>query len=105
MAVTVSAVAAVFAPIIPTTNLVTATITATADADTTTGNVAHGLSYTPTFAIITPIQPQGALKAWAWVSASTTGTNIVFTGNNVTGSGVAGASVQVWFGRLHSIVC
>lgn len=90
--------------ITPATNLVTCTITATADADTTTGNIAHGLSYIPTFAIITPIQPQGALKAWAWIAASTDITNIVFTGNNVATSGVAGASVRVWFGRLHSII-
>jgi hypothetical protein len=88
----------------PASNLATLTVTATADADTTTGNIAHGMSFTPDFAILTPIQPQGALKAWSWVQASTDGTNIVFTGNNVAGSGVAGASLRVWFGRLHSLV-
>ena len=62
------------------------------------------MPFTPDFALITPILPQGALKAWAWTPLSTTGTNIVFTGNNVVGSGVAGASVQMWFGRLHSLI-
>lgn len=88
----------------PASNLATCTITATADGDTTTGNIAHAMPFTPDFAIITPILPQGALKAWSWAQAATDGTNISFVGNNVTGSGVAGASVRVWFGRLHSIV-
>lgn len=88
----------------PGGNLSLMTITATADADTTTGNVAHGFSFTPDFALITPVLPQGALKAWSWAQAATTGTNISFVGNNVVGSGVAGVSVQVWFGRLHSLV-
>jgi hypothetical protein len=101
MAVTVSAVSPLT---LPGGNLSLCTITATADADVASGNIAHGFSFTPDFALITPILPQGALKAWAWTQASTTGTNIVFTGNNVTGSGVAGAQVQMWFGRLHSLI-
>lgn len=90
--------------ITPATNLVTCTIIATADADVTTGNIAHGLSYTPTFAILTPILPMGGLKAWSWDQANTGATNIVFVGNNVVGSGNAGAQLRVWFGRLHSII-
>lgn len=101
MAITVSAVTFLTPP---ASNLAICTITATADADVASGNIAHGMSFTPDFALITPILPQGALKAWAWTAASTTGTNIVFTGNNVAGSGVAGASVQMWFGRLFSMI-
>lgn len=101
MAVTNSAVTPLTAP---ASNLSTCTVTATADGDTTTGNIAHGMSFTPDFALITPILPEGALKAWAWTAASTDGTNIVFTGNNVVGSGVAGAQIRVWFGRIMSLV-
>lgn len=88
----------------PGGNLSLVTVIATADADVTTGSIAHGFSFTPDFALITPVLPQGALKAWSWAQASTGGTNISFVGNNVTGSGVAGVSVQMWFGRLHSLI-
>lgn len=89
---------------LPSSNLATLTVAATADGDTTTGNIAHTMLFTPDFAIVTPILPQGALKAWSWAQAATDGTNISFVGNNVVGSGVAGASLRVWFGRLHSLV-
>jgi hypothetical protein len=89
---------------LPTSNLSTCTIIATADTDTTTGNIAHGFSFTPDYAILTPILPQGGLKAWSWAQASTDGTNIVFVGNNVAGSGNAGAQLRVWFGRVMSLV-
>lgn len=91
-------------PITPATNLVTFTVIATADADVTTGNIAHLLSFTPTFVILTPILPMGALKAWSWDAANTTGTNVVLVGNNVAGSGNAGAQLRAWVGRLHSII-
>lgn len=83
-------------------NLATCTIEATADADVASGNIAHGKGFTPDFAIITAILPQGVLKQWSWTPASTDGTNIVFTGANVVGSGVAGAQVRCWFGRVWS---
>lgn len=89
---------------LPASNLATLTVTATADADVTTGNIAHTMPFTPDFSIVTPILPQGALKAWSWAQAATDGTNISWVGNNVAGSGVAGASLRVWFGRLHSLV-
>jgi hypothetical protein len=89
---------------LPASNLATLTVTATADADTTTGNIPHTMPFTPDFSIVTPILPQGALKAWSWAQAATDGTNISWVGNNVAGSGVAGASLRVWFGRLHSLV-
>ena len=101
MAVTVSAVTFLTPP---ASNLAQATITATADADTTTGLFAHGMSFTPNVAIITPVLPQGALKAWSWDQANTGATNIRFIGNNVTGSGVAGVSVQLWFGQFHTLI-
>ncbi len=101
MAVTPSAVTFLT---LPASNLAFITVAATADGDTTTGNVAHTMTFTPDFALITPLLPQGALKAWSWAKAATDGTNISFVGNNVTGSGVAGASVQMWFGRLHSLI-
>lgn len=90
--------------ITPATNLVTFTVTATADGDTTTGNIAHGLSYIPTFVILTPILPQGGLKAWSWDSVNTTITNVVLVGNNVVGSGTANPQLRAWVGRLHSII-
>jgi hypothetical protein len=101
MAVTVGAVTFLT---LPASNLALFTVIATADGDTTTGNVAHLMPFTPDFALITPVLPQGALKAWSWAQAATTGTNISFVGNNIVGSGVAGVSVQMWFGRLHSLV-
>lgn len=101
MAVTVGAVTPLTPPL---SNLSLVTVIATADADVTTGLFAHGFSFTPDFALITPVLPQGALKAWSWAQAATTGTNISFVGNNVVGSGVAGVSVQMWFGRLHSLI-
>lgn len=101
MAVTNSAVTPLTAP---SSNLSTCTVTATADGDTTTGNIAHGLPFTPTFAMITPILPQGGLKAWSWDAANTDGTNIVFVGNNVATSGTANPQIRVWFGRIHSLV-
>ena len=88
----------------PASNLATLTVTATADGDTTTGNIAHGMTFIPDFSIVTPILPQGALKAWSWAQAATDITNISWVGNNVAGSGVAGASLRVWFGRVHSLV-
>jgi hypothetical protein len=96
MAVTVSAVTQIGQ------NLCTFTIAATADVDVNSGNIAHGKGFTPDFFIITPLQPQGALKQWSFTSADAT--NLVFTGANVVGSGVAGAQVQIWAGRLHTKV-
>lgn len=101
MAVTVSAVTFLTPP---ASNLATATIAATADGDVTTGLVAHGMSFTPNFAIITPLLPQGALKAWSWDQVNTGAVNIRFIGNNIVGSGVAGQQVQVWFGQLHTLI-
>lgn len=85
-------------------NLRQCTIEATADADVASGNIAHGLPFTPDIAFVIPILPQGALKAWAWTRASTGAVNIVFTGNNVVGSGVAGAQVLCVFGRLNTLI-
>ena len=85
-------------------NLRQCTIEATADADVASGNIAHGLPFTPDIAWVIPILPQGALKAWAWTRASTGAVNIVFTGNNVVGSGVAGAQVLCVFGRLNTLI-
>lgn len=85
-------------------NLRTCDITATADADATTGNIAHGFGFTPDYVEITPILAPGGLKAWAWDRANTDGTNIVFLGNNVVGSGNAGAQLRVVFGRRHSMI-
>lgn len=74
---------------------------ATADADTTTGNIAHGLAITADQAdqeVVVTIEPIG-VKAYAqaWVKASIDATNIVLT-KTLTGAGSGDAAAQV---RVH----
>jgi hypothetical protein len=84
--------------------LSTFTVQATADADVTTGNVAHGLGFIPDFVIITPLLPEGVLKRWSWDVANTDATNIVLIGANVVGSGAATPQIRCWCGTIHSLV-
>lgn len=85
-------------------NLRTCTVIATADADTTTGNIAHGLPFVPEIGIPIPLLPMGALKAWSWDRVNTDATNTVFVGNNVVGSGNAGIQLLCIFGRLNTMI-
>jgi hypothetical protein len=78
-------------------------ITATADADTTTGNIPHGLVFAPELVIITPIQAAGGLSVWA--ATTINATNLVLTKSTATGSGAAGAQVIVTaLQRVHSLI-
>lgn len=85
-------------------NLRQCTVIATADADVTTGNIAHGLPFTPDFGLPIPLLPMGALKAWSWDRVNTGAVNTVFVGNNVVGSGNAGIQLLCIFGRLNTLI-
>lgn len=93
MAVTVTAIAA------PAGSNAFATlkiwdITATADADTTTGNIAHGLGATPLFFSLTPLlQVPASLSLWALTTKDAT--NLVLTKATTASSGNAGAQIRL----------
>lgn len=86
----------------------TFTVTATADADVSTGNIAHGFldeagaAVAPDFALIMPLLVAGVLKGWAVTTLDAT--NIALTGQNVVGSGNAGAQIRVVMFRIHGLV-
>lgn len=78
--------------------------TATADGDTSTGNIAHGLGAQPLMGFFTQLISQAltALSAWALTTFNTT--DIVGTKLASTGSGNASAQVR-WIAMLpHSII-
>lgn len=95
MAVTVTAVLA-------GTSTYIADITATADGDLTTGNIAHGLGAAPLLLAICPL----LANAWAsvWRVTTADATNLVVEKSNVGGSGVANAQVRVSAMLPHSLV-
>ncbi len=69
-------------------------IIATADADTTTGDVAHGLPATPTEYYITPIGTPGGLSVWKFTAAPNA-TNVNLTKGVAVGSGDAAIQAHV----------
>lgn len=79
------------------------TITATADGDTVTGNIPHGLGFAPELVIVTPILASGGLSAWAVTTKDAT--NLVLTKSTAVGSGAANPQVEVTaFARVHSLI-
>jgi hypothetical protein len=78
-------------------------IIATADADTTTGNIAHGLlmpdpTNDPNRRVVVTLEPLGAkFYTQNWFKASIDGTNIVLTKSS-TAASTGDAAAQV---RLH----
>lgn len=88
---------------------VIAQVVATADADVGPFTITHNLGFSTAElaggmpeVVLQPILANAALKAWS-ITAKAANT-IALTGNNVTGSGVAGASLQVTIRRNHSIM-
>lgn len=82
----------------------TFTITATADADTTTGAIAHGFlneagaAVAPDICIITPIL--AAARISLWVNTVLDATNVTLTKAITAGSGDAAAQVQITLVRV-----
>ena len=83
-------------------NAFTFDVAATADADTTTGNVAHGLGDTPVEVTLTSLQ-QVATAISAWAVTTLNGTNVVLTKGIGAGSGAVGNQVRCTVRRPHSI--
>lgn len=96
MAVTVTTVLAGVAMFI-------ADVEATADADVTTGNVAHGLGAAPAHVTVTNLlQASAALSAWAVTTIDAV--NLVGTASNAVGSGAAGDQVRIAAMLPHSLI-
>ena len=66
----------------------------TADADVSSGNVAHGLGPGAPFKVfLTALQQAEALLS-GWAVTTIDGTNVVLTASAAVGSGVAGAQIR-----------
>ena len=72
------------------------TIVATADADTTSGNIAHVLGPDPV-AILIPIL--AAARISLWILTTRDGTNLVLLKATTAGSGDAGAQLRIFVER------
>ncbi len=77
-------------------------IEATADADTDTGNVPHGLGAIPLEVSVAPLQ-QVAAGLSLWAVSTIDAVNIVVTKSVAAGSGVAGNQVRVTVSLPHSL--
>lgn len=96
MAVTVT-------PVLAGVTTFIADVEATADADVTTGNIAHGLGVAPAhLSVANLLQAAAALSAWALTTVNAT--NIVGTAANAVGSGAAGNQVRFSVMAPHSII-
>jgi hypothetical protein len=80
----------------------TFTVTATADADTTTGAIAHGLPAAPDLIELRGIDP--AARISGWVVTAVDATNITLGKGTGVGSGAAPAQLRVTAVVLHSMV-
>ena len=81
-----------------------ADITATADADSTTGNVAHGLGAAPLDVSLCMLQVLATTAIPSWAITTKDATNLVAQKATGVGSGVAGAQVRMRASLPHSIV-
>lgn len=79
-----------------------ATIIASADADTT-ATIPHGLSFTPLVFMGVQVLSQALAAMSAWAITTVDGTNIVCTKLATAGSGNAGIQYRVYAARPHSI--
>lgn len=79
-------------------------ITATADADTTTGNVAHGLGATPLDISGVQLISQALTALSAWAVTTVDATNVVATKLASIGSGNASPQYRIRVSLPHSIV-
>ena len=73
-----------------------------ADADTTTGNIAHGLGEIPQSVVITPVLAVARLSEW--IATTIDATNVVLSKTTATGSGDAAVQVRLVVAREHSMV-
>lgn len=80
----------------------TFTVTSTADADTTTAAIAHGLGVIPDLVELRGIDP--AARISGWVVTTLDATNITLGKGTGVGSGAAPAQLRVTLGVLHSQV-
>ncbi len=78
------------------------TVTATADADTTTGAIAHGLPALPELVQIEGID--AAARISGWIVTAKDATNITLGKGVGVGSGAAPAQIRVTLGVLHSLI-
>lgn len=80
-----------------------ADVEATADGDTDTGNVAHGLPAAPQDVALCPLlQAEAGVSLWAVTTIDAT--NLVLTKSTGAGSGGAGNQVRVVASLPHSLV-
>lgn len=79
-----------------------ADVVASADGDTVTGAIAHGLGVAPSDVTLCPLL-QAAAEAAAWALTTRDATNIELTKATTAGSGNASASVRVVARVPHSI--
>ena len=73
-----------------------------ADANTTTGNIAHGLGQIPQSVVITPVL--AAARISAWIATTVDATNVVLGKTTTAGSGNAAVQVRLIVARQHSMV-
>lgn len=92
------------ATILAGTTTFIADVTATADADTVTASIPHGLGAVPLSVTITPLLSQALTALSAWAVTTLDATNIVLTKLTSTGSGNANPQVRVQVSLPHSIV-
>lgn len=76
-------------------------VEATADADATTGNIAHGLGEAPLIPFVTPRAAAARLSLWICTSDNTN--YVLLKAAGVGGSGAAGIQVRGGVLRPHSI--
>ncbi len=94
MAVTVTAVKAVGY------NTRSWTIIMDQDADVTTGNIAHGLPFTPDWYVLTPLNED--FFTGSYHIDTVDATNVVVHKTNAAGSGNAAPACLLTVGRLHT---
>jgi len=73
-------------------------VTATADADTVTASIPHGMGVIPDVKLTKLIAP-GATVVHAWAATTIDATNIILTKTTAVGSGNAGAQVRAYVER------
>jgi len=73
-------------------------VTATADADTVTASIPHGMGVIPDVSLIKLIAP-GATVVHAWAVTTLDATNLILTKTTAVGSGNAGAQLRVYAQR------
>lgn len=85
----------------PTMNI--QTVIASADGDTSSGNMAHGLGSAPLFVGLTQMLSQALTALSAWAATTVDATNVVCTKLASTGSGNAGIQLRVVAWLPHTI--